>query len=122
MLQRATLAAATAHQPALVVRRRAVLRAAVAEPALLLADEPTSALDMIAAAGLLALLTELTAAGVAAGLVSHDEALLAAVAGRILRLQDGQLVPASPSMPDGASRRSGVVARRLSQRPRQAPQ
>jgi ABC-type lipoprotein export system ATPase subunit len=74
-------------------QRFAIARALVNDPALLLADEPTGNLDVEAGAAVLALLRELADEGRAVVLVTH-EASAAAIADRVLRLQDGVLVPA----------------------------
>jgi ABC-type lipoprotein export system ATPase subunit len=74
-------------------QRFAVARALVNDPVLLLADEPTGNLDVEAGAGVLALLRELADEGRAVVLVTH-EAGAAGIADRVLRLQDGVLVPA----------------------------
>ena len=74
-------------------QRFAIARALVNDPVLLLADEPTGNLDVEAGAAVLALLRELADEGRAVVLVTH-EASAAAIADRVLRLQDGVLVPA----------------------------
>src|SRR5215212_9030852 len=74
-------------------QRFAIARALVNDPVLLLADEPTGNLDVEAGADVLALLRELADEGRAVVLVTH-EASAAAIADRVLRLQDGVLVPA----------------------------
>ena len=74
-------------------QRFAIARALVNDPALLLADEPTGNLDVEAGAAVLGLLRELADEGRAIVLVTH-EASAAAIADRVLRLEDGVLVPA----------------------------
>ena len=74
-------------------QRFAIARALVNDPALLLADEPTGNLDVEAGAGVLRLLRELADEGRGVVVVTH-EAAAAAGADRVLRLQDGRLVPA----------------------------
>jgi ABC-type lipoprotein export system ATPase subunit len=74
-------------------QRFAIARALVNDPVLVLADEPTGNLDVEAGAGVLALLRELADEGRAVVLVTH-EASAAAIADRVLRLQDGVLMPA----------------------------
>ena len=74
-------------------QRFAIARALVNDPALLLADEPTGNLDVEAGAGVLRLLRELADEGRGVVIVTH-EAAAAAGADRVLRLQDGRLVPA----------------------------
>jgi ABC-type lipoprotein export system ATPase subunit len=72
-------------------QRFAIARALVNDPALLLADEPTGNLDVEAGADVLGLLRELADEGRAVVLVTH-EATAAAIADRVLRLDDGRLV------------------------------
>ena len=74
-------------------QRFAIARALVNDPSVLLADEPTGNLDVEAGAEVLALLRELAGEGRAVVLVTHERAA-AAIADRVLRLQDGRLVPA----------------------------
>ena len=72
----------------------AIARALIARPALIIADEPTASLDVTAAAEIVDLLRLTRLSGLAIALVSHDEALLAAVADRIVRISDGRTPPA----------------------------
>ena len=74
-------------------QRFAIARALVNDPSVLLADEPTGNLDVEAGAEVLALLRELADEGRAVVLVTHERAA-AAIADRVLRLEDGRLVPA----------------------------
>jgi ABC-type lipoprotein export system ATPase subunit len=74
-------------------QRFAIARALVNDPTLLLADEPTGNLDVEAGAGVLGLLRELADEGRGIVIVTH-EAAAAGGADRVLRLQDGRLVPA----------------------------
>jgi ABC-type lipoprotein export system ATPase subunit len=74
-------------------QRFAIARALVNDPSVLLADEPTGNLDVQAGADVLALLRELAAERRAVVLVTH-EASAAGIADRVLRLEDGRLVPA----------------------------
>ncbi len=77
-------------------QRAAIARALIARPALIVADEPTASLDVTTAAGIADLLRLACQSGVAVALVSHDEALLGAIADRIVRIRDGQTIPAAP--------------------------
>ena len=77
-------------------QRVAIARALIARPALIIADEPTASLDVTTAAEIVDLLRLTRQSGLAIALVSHDEALLAAVADRIVRIRDGRTAPAQP--------------------------
>jgi ABC-type lipoprotein export system ATPase subunit len=93
-------------------QRFAIARALVNNPELVLADEPTGNLDAENGAGVLTLLRNLT--GRAVVIVTHEPDA-AAIADRVLELQDGRLVLQSrrdagafdPGPPPGAIRRSG---------------
>jgi peptide/nickel transport system ATP-binding protein len=74
-------------------QRVAIARALIARPALIIADEPTASLDVTTAAEIVDLLRLTRLSGLAIALVSHDEALLAAVADRIVRIRDGRTAP-----------------------------
>jgi putative ABC transport system ATP-binding protein len=76
-------------------QRLAIARALVNHPGLLLADEPTGALDSGGAEEVLALLRRLHAGGQTIVMVTHAREV-AAGAGRIVRVRDGQAAgPAS---------------------------
>ncbi len=83
------------HLPAHVsggeAQRAALARAVIHEPALLIADEPTGSLDSTNGARVLELFRELNRElGVAILMATHD-ASVAAAAGTILRMKDGRI-------------------------------
>jgi putative ABC transport system ATP-binding protein len=73
------------------LQRAAIARALVHEPALLLADEPTGNLDAGTAAQILRVLREQLRASTASGILITHSAAAAQSADRILRLQSGRL-------------------------------
>ncbi len=96
MLDRVGLGERTMHYPSQLSggeqQRVAIARALVHRPSLLLADEPTGNLDANTGERVIELLFGLNhEAGSTMIMVTHDEAV-AARCGRVLRLQEGQLV------------------------------
>jgi tungstate transport system ATP-binding protein len=79
-------------------QRLALARVHALAPDLWLLDEPTANLDGASREGVIELITQLTASGVAVVVVSHDRDLLARAQLKRYCLQDGQLLdPSSPS-------------------------
>jgi putative ABC transport system ATP-binding protein len=72
-------------------QRVAIARALVTEPALLLADEPTGNLDSTSGADVMAILTQLNAAGRTIVMITHDSDV-ASAAGRQVHVRDGRLL------------------------------
>ncbi|MEV5408879.1 ABC transporter ATP-binding protein [Thermopolyspora sp. NPDC052614] len=86
------------HQLSGGLRQRALIASAIAaDPALIIADEPTTALDVTVQAQVLRLLAARKAAGAALLLISHDLAVVASVADRILVMKDGVIVEEGPA-------------------------
>jgi len=75
-------------------QRVAIARATVMDPAVLLADEPTGNLDRASGRDVVALIEGLNARGLTLIIVTHDPDL-GRRARRLLRLVDGQPVPAA---------------------------
>lgn len=75
------------------LRQRALIAAAIAlDPPLLLADEPTTALDVTIQARILDLMAGLKASGTGILLISHDLAVVSAIADRVIVLRNGRIV------------------------------
>jgi lipoprotein-releasing system ATP-binding protein len=98
LLGRVGLAERVTHRPGMLSggeqQRVAIARALIMRPSLLLADEPTGDLDERTAESLHALLREMHREHGLTSLIATHNARLAAVCDRVLRLEDGQLVPA----------------------------
>jgi putative ABC transport system ATP-binding protein len=89
-------------------QRLAIARALANEPTLLLADEPTGALDSEGGDEVIELMRRLHDGGQTIVLVTHDPGV-AAAAGRVTRMRDGQIV--SPEQPVGEDHNAVVEAR-----------
>ena len=86
------------------MQRAALARALVHEPALLVADEPTGNLDSENGARVLALLAELNQEmGITILLATHATEV-ASAAGRIMRMRDGRFIQADVPVPHHAVR------------------
>ena len=78
-------------------QRVMIALALAGDPALLIADEPTTALDVTIQAQILALLRRLQESrGMSLILITHDLAVLAQLAGRVLVMYAGQVVEQAP--------------------------
>jgi putative ABC transport system ATP-binding protein len=73
------------------MQRVAIARALVNRPAIVLADEPTGNLDSASGQAIVALFSELHAAGQTIIMITHDNAV-ARLASRVVRIQDGLVV------------------------------
>jgi putative ABC transport system ATP-binding protein len=73
-------------------QRVAIARALATEPRIVLADEPTAALDTRTGLQIMGLLRERAHRGVAVLVVTHD-LRLETLADRVVRLEDGRIVP-----------------------------
>jgi putative ABC transport system ATP-binding protein len=71
-------------------QRTAIARALIGRPAIILADEPTGSLDTATGLGILALLTELNAAGTTILVATHNPEIAQAVP-RTIALRDGEV-------------------------------
>ena len=72
-------------------QRVAIARAMVTEPVLLLADEPTGALDSQNTDQILHLFNSMNSDGMTVVVVTHEDEV-AASAGRVVQLHDGEIV------------------------------
>lgn len=80
------------------LQRVAIAQALVCRPQLVIADEPTASLDAASRAGILQLLRDLKEQmGMALLVISHQPAVLAALADRILVMHEGRVVETGTS-------------------------
>ena len=88
------VAPSSPHELSGGMRQRVMIAMAIAgEPAVLIADEPTTALDVTVAAQIVNLLLELRQRlGMAMLYITHDLALLAGIADRIIVMYGGRIV------------------------------
>jgi putative ABC transport system ATP-binding protein len=77
-------------------QRVALARGLVGEPSLLLGDEPTGNLDTATSRQILELLRDVNASGTTVVLVTHDRALAAEYARRLVHMSDGAIVSDEP--------------------------
>ena len=75
------------------LRQRALIASAIAlDPPLLIADEPPTALDVTIQARILDLLADVKSRGTGILLISHDLAVVSAIADRVVVVKDGRVV------------------------------
>ena len=99
-LERVGLADKYHHRPSQLSggqqQRVSIARALAGHPSVILADEPTGALDSRTSAEVMEFLTELNESGNTIVLITHDNSI-AAIAKRVIRLQDGKIIYNGPA-------------------------
>ncbi len=87
-----------AHQLSGGLRQRALIASAIAaDPDLIIADEPTTSLDVTVQAQVLQVLAERVREGAGLLLISHDLAVVAGIADRVIVMRDGRVVDSGPT-------------------------
>ncbi|MDI2054719.1 MULTISPECIES: nickel ABC transporter ATP-binding protein NikE [Bradyrhizobium] len=87
-----------AHQLSGGLRQRALIASAIAaDPDLIIADEPTTSLDVTVQAQVLQVLAERIREGAGLLLISHDLAVVAGIADRVVVMRDGRIVDSGPT-------------------------
>lgn len=82
-----------AHQLSGGLRQRALIASAIAaDPDLIIADEPTTSLDVTVQAQVLTVLAERVREGAGLLLISHDLAVVAGIADRVIVMREGRIV------------------------------
>ncbi|WP_245328452.1 ABC transporter ATP-binding protein [Bradyrhizobium sp.] len=80
------------------LRQRALIASAIAaDPDLIIADEPTTSLDVTVQAQVLQVLAERIREGAGLLLISHDLAVVAGIADRVIVMRDGRVVDSGPT-------------------------
>ncbi len=104
------------HQFSGGMRQRVMIATVLAgRPRLLIADEPTTALDVTVQAGIVRLIRDIQAgSGLGLVWVTHDLALLARIADRVMVMYAGQVVETAPAAQLYASPRHPYTAGLLS--------
>jgi peptide/nickel transport system ATP-binding protein len=87
-----------AHQLSGGLRQRALIASAIAaDPDLIIADEPTTSLDVTVQAQVLQVLAERLREGAGLLLISHDLAVVAGIADRVIVMRNGRAVDSGPT-------------------------
>ncbi|MBC9876571.1 ABC transporter ATP-binding protein [Bradyrhizobium sp. INPA01-394B] len=87
-----------AHQLSGGLRQRALIASAIAaDPDLIIADEPTTSLDVTVQAQVLQVLAERIREGAGLLLISHDLAVVAGIADRVIVMRNGRVVDSGPT-------------------------
>ncbi|MET0714148.1 MAG: ABC transporter ATP-binding protein [Mycetocola sp.] len=104
------------------LRQRALIASAMAlDPPLLIADEPTTALDVTIQARILDLLADVKSRGTGILLISHDLAVVSAIADRVLVMKGGRIVESGNTDELLARPREGYTRRLIAAVPTDKP-